>query len=73
MTQPIATAAWFEAGEREKQAIDLQAQIDALSVRLNQLEKAHNRLCHLCGKATTGTGTTIDQDNWAKNEMGEME
>lgn len=45
--------------------------LDALSIRVNQLERAHNRLAHFCGMATEST--TIDQDNWAKNEMGGRE
>lgn len=42
--------------------------LDALSLRINDLEKAHNRLAHYVGHATEGN--TIDRDMGAKNEMG---
>ena len=46
-----------------------QAQkLDALSVRVNQLELAHNRLAHFCGCAAGGT--PVGQDNWAETGGG---
>ena len=46
----------------------LRDDLDALSIRVNALEKAHNRLCHFVGYATHAN--TIDRDNGAVNEMG---
>ena len=46
----------------------LRDDLDALSIRVNQLELAHNRLCHFVGGATEDT--TIDRDNGAVNDMG---
>ena len=50
-----------------KQVEGLEATTGSLSIRLGQLEKAHNRLAHFCGQATEST--TVGQDNWA--EAGE--
>ena len=47
----------------------LRDDLDALSIRVNALEKAHNRLCHFVGGTTEGT--TIDRDMGGKNDMGD--
>lgn len=49
----------------------LRKDFEALSIRLNQLERVVNRLSHWCSAAVEGT--TIDHDMWAINEMGEGE
>lgn len=46
---------------------NVDEELTKLSVRLNDLEKAHNRLAHYVGHATEGN--TIDRDMGAKNEM----
>ena len=42
----------------------LEDSFDALSIRFNALEKAHNRLAHYVGHATSAN--TIDRDMGAK-------
>ena len=44
----------------------IDGRLDALSIRVNQLERAHNRLAHYVGHATAGT--TVGQDNWAEGQ-----
>ena len=50
-----------------KQVEGLEATTGSLFIRLVQLERAHNRLAHLCGHSMNAT--TVGQDNWA--ETGE--
>ena len=52
----------LDAGMGVLEGID--GRLDALSIRVNQLERAHNRLAHFCGHATAGT--TVGQDNWTE-------
>jgi hypothetical protein len=62
----------FVPSEEEKlwEAIYLlRKDFEALSIRVNQLERVVNRLSHWCSAAVEGT--TIDHDMWQKNEMEE--
>ena len=43
---------------------ELENGLEALSIRVNQLELAHNRLCHFVGHTTDAN--TIDRDMGAK-------
>ena len=56
-----------EQEQLENEFCALQWGLEALALRVNALEKAHNRLAHYVGHATGGT--TVGQDNWA--ETGE--
>lgn len=49
-------------GEQNKEIALLQKDFEALSIRVNQLERVVNRLSHWCSAAIEGT--TIDLDNW---------
>ena len=53
--------------EQNKKIALLRKDFEALTLRVNELEKAHNRLAHFVGFAFDAT--TIDRDTGATNKM----